>query len=61
MFINLTARNSKGDFYITSSEVEREKFGEQLIADNELLEHMMWLAHCWVLQGFDVTIKQEEL
>ena len=57
MFINLTARKANGDFYITSSEVEREKYPQ--LSEGELRLYMMGVAHRYFADGYNIELTQE--
>jgi hypothetical protein len=59
MFINLTARKANGDFYVTSSEVEQEKYPQ--LTESDLRLYMMGLAHEYFAKGFDVNLTQKVL
>lgn len=58
MFINLTCRKPNGDFYITSSEVELEKFSEAL---NEFNVRMWMVSKAIEMfaDGWNVELTQE--
>jgi endonuclease YncB( thermonuclease family) len=59
MFMNLTARKDNGDFYITSSEVERDKHPE--LNDYQLALHMQMLAGMMLTQGWNVELTQDDI
>ena len=59
MFINFTARKSNGDFYITSSEVEMEKYPE--LNEFSLRLYMMGLAAEYFGKGYNVELTQETI
>lgn len=56
MFINLTCRKPNGDFYITSSEVESEKYPE--LKPEGIRLYMMGLAHEYFTNGWNVELTQ---
>ena len=58
MFMNLTARKPNGDFYITSTEVEQEKYPE--LDAYGLALHMQMLAGMMLTQGWTVELTREE-
>ena len=60
MFINLTARKANGDFYITSSEVEQEKYNPALNSA-QMRIHMFAIAETYFANGWNVELTQEEL
>ena len=59
MFINLTARKANGDFYVTSSEVEQEKYPQ--LDESNIRLYMLGLAHEYFAKGFDVNLTQKVL
>lgn len=59
MFINLTCRKANGDFYVTSSEVEKEKYPQ--LNEDGLRLYMMGLAQEFFAKGFDVELTQKQL
>lgn len=59
MFINLTCRKANGDFYVTSSEVEMEKYPQ--LDDAGVRLYMIGLAHEYFAKGFNVELTQGEL
>ena len=60
MFINLTCRKDNGDFYITSSEVEQEKYNPALNSA-QMRIHMFGIAETYFANGYDVTLTQEDM
>ena len=59
MFINLTARKANGDFYVTSSEVEMEKYPQ--LTESDIRLYMVGLAQEYFAKGFDVNLTQKVL
>jgi len=59
MFINLTARKANGDFYITSSEVEMEKYPQ--LNNQTVREWMVDKANYYFSNGWNIELKQVEL
>jgi len=57
MFINLTCRKGE-DFYITSSEVEMDKYPN--LNESNIMLWMTMTAGQMLTQGYDVEIKQVE-
>ena len=57
MFINLTCRKVE-DFYITSSEVEMDKYPS--LNESNIMLWMTMTAGQMLTQGYDVEIKQVE-
>ena len=58
MFINLTCRKANGDFYITSSEVEMEKY-PGAVNEFNMRMWMMSLASEYFAKGWNVELTQE--
>jgi len=58
VFINLTARKANGDFYITSSEVVQEAYPE--LGDAAVKRYLVERAREYFINGYDVTLTQEE-
>lgn len=58
MFINLTCRKPNGDFYITSSEVEMEKY--PVLTDFDISLHMVGLAQQYFAEGWNVELTRCE-
>lgn len=58
MFINLTARKPNGDFIITSSEVEMEKYRGALNEWN-IRAWMFDKARDYFIKGYNVELTQE--
>jgi len=56
MFINLTARKDNGDFYVTSSEVQMERYPE--LNETNIRLYMVGLAQEYFAKGFDVNLTQ---
>lgn len=59
MFINLTCRKANGDLYVTSSEVEMDKYNPPLNSAQMRL-HMFGIAETYFANGYDVTLTQEQ-
>lgn len=62
MFINLNCKKGE-DFYITSSEVVRERYFElegKKLTDAEVLNELFEIAKMWAEQGYDIKITREE-
>jgi hypothetical protein len=59
MFINFTARKTNGDFYVTSSEVEMEKYPQ--LTEFDISLYMMGLAQEYFTKGWNVQLTQEVL
>lgn len=61
MFVNLTCRKPNGDFYITSSDVERDKLPElHDCTDDEMMDHILLVAKYFVKMGFAIEVTQCE-
>lgn len=60
MFINLTARKANGDFIITSSEVELEKYPGALTEFN-IRAWMLNKAQELFAKGWNVQLTQEDM
>lgn len=58
MFINLTARKANGDFFVTSSEVEMEKYP---LTEATIRLWMVGLAQEYFAKGWDVELTQKAL
>lgn len=59
MFINLTCRKDNGDFYVTSSEVQMERYPE--LNESNVRLYMVGLAQEYFAKGFNVELTQENL
>ena len=59
MFVNLTARKANGDFYVTSSEVEKEKHPQ--LTEQDIRLYMMGLAHEYFTKGWNIELTQDKL
>lgn len=59
MFINLICRKANGDFYITSSDVEREKYPE--LNDTTIRLYMVGKAQEYFAKGWNVELTQDKL
>mgnify|MGYP006282295545 CR=1 FL=1 len=58
MFINFTARKDNGDFFVTSSEAEMEKYPE--LTEFDLRLYMLGMANDYFAKGWNIELTQED-